>query len=234
MFLRFSKINIIVIDMSKRSIGIYLFFILSMLFCFSSSINAYSFVSVPPIGTFVRGQNIVWTITINTDGAVVNSAQTGLTYDASLLRYITATAGATINSLVADTTTYGAGKVLFTGTNNAGYNGTGVFATIVFNIIAESSGSTEICTLWMPTPTGTPVPTSTYPTPTPAPTLPPHPTTLPQTGTTESRNMAVVFAILLLSATGGVFYLSQKQKYSYPNSSSKKIIDKSKIHTKSP
>lgn len=154
--------------MNTKSFGVFLFFAISALFVIIPSAFATTFDLVPPSGALSRGQNITFTININTEGVAVTSIQSGLTYDATLLQYVSVTAGAAMSSVVADTTTYGTGKVLFTGTNNTGYNGTGVFATVVFTIIAQSSGSTEICTLWRPeiTPTPTPIPVLS---PTPAP-----------------------------------------------------------------
>lgn len=219
----------------KKLVGIYLFFVVSVLFVLTPRIHATNFDLIPPSGTLQRGQDITFTINIDTEGAAVSSIQSGLTYDATLLKYVSATAGPSMNSLVADTTTYGTGKVLFTGTNNTGFTGAGVFATVIFNIIAESAGETEICSLWLPTPTPTPGPTSIVPTSppvTPQPTLPPQPTILPQTGITDSRNAAVVFALSFLAAAGGVLYLSQKQKYLLPDSPSKKSVTKSKTHKK--
>ncbi|MFH0773633.1 MAG: cohesin domain-containing protein [bacterium] len=215
--------------MSKKSVGMFFAFAVLALFALVSPTYATKFDLIPPSGTLQRGQNITFTINIDTEGSVVTSIQSGLSYDATLLQYVSVTAGAAMNSVVADTTTYGTGKILLTGTNNTGYNGTGVFATAVFTIIAQSSGSTEICTLWLPTPTGTPAPTSaTLPSNTPAP----QPTALPQTGTTDTRNTAIVFAVSLLAAAGGVFYLSQKQRYSFPDSPSKKHTAKSKVAKK--
>ena len=217
--------------MNKKSIGIYLFFVLVAFFAFVPASFATKFDLVPPSGTLTRGQNITFTINIDTEGTSVTSIQSGLTFDSTLLQYVSVTPGAAMTAVVADTTTYGAGKVLFTGTNNAGYNGTGVFATVVFTIIAQSSGSTEICSLWLPTPTGTPAPTA-VPNSTIAPTYPPQPTALPVTGSADSRNTAIVLAVSFFVAAGGVFYLSQKQKYSFPDEKTIKHISQTKIHKK--
>lgn len=206
---------------SKKWLGLSVFFLVGFLFAFSSPAFATKFDLIPPSGTLQRGQNITFTINIDTEGVSVQSIQAGLTYDATLLQYVSVTPGAAMTSVVADTTTYGTGKVLFTGANTAGFNGTGVFATVVFTIIAQSSGSTEICTLWLPEATPTPGPTSTVPSATPIPTLPPQPTALPVTGETDSRNIAVTLALSFFAAAGGVFYLSQRQKYAFPESKAK-------------
>jgi len=220
--------------MSQKLAGVFLSFAVVALFAFVPPTFATKFDLVPPSGTLQRGQNITFTINIDTEGTAITTIQSGLTYDSTLLQYVSVTAGAAMNSVVADTTTYGTGKVLFTGTSNAGYNGTGVFATVVFTIIAQSSGSTEICTLWLPEATPTPAPSPTIgPSPTPGPTLPPQPTALPVTGTTNTRNTAILFAVTFLVVAGGIFYLSQRQKYVIPHSSSKKSTPKSTIVNKS-
>ena len=271
MFLRCSKINTIVVYMSKKPLGIYIFFFISLLFVLAAPSYATKFDLIPPSGTLQRGQDVTFTINIDTEGEVVTSIQSGLTYDASLLQYVSVTAGAAMNSVVADTTTYGTGKILFTGTSNTGYNGTGVFATVVFTIIAQSAGETEICTLWLPETTPTPAPTTIGPSPTVGPScgtictaneqcpsdMPcyilsgqtsgycrraacpeinscvcPGPTALPQTGSVDSGNTAIILAGSFLAAAGGIFYLSQKQKYSFPDSTTKKSIKKTGKHKK--
>lgn len=256
--------------MSKKLIGVFLSILVATLFMRVSPTYATKFDLIPPAGTLERGQNITFTINIDTEGAAVTSTQTGLTYDSTLLQYVSVAAGAAMNSVDADTTTYGTGKVLLTGRNTTGYNGTGVFSTVVFTIIAQNPGSTEICTLWLPTPSPTPAPTAPYATPLPvcgsvcttnaqcpsdmpcyivagqtsgycrrsacpeiSSCVCPVPTALPQTGITDSRNAMVVFAVSFLAAAGGVFYLSQKQRYSFPDSPSKKPMSKSKTHKKS-
>jgi len=252
--------------MNKKSVCASFLFIVSVFFILLPQTFAATFDLIPPTGTSTRGQDITFTINISTAGESVTSIQTGLTYDSTLLKYISFTAGAAMNSVIDDQTSYGPGKVLFTGKNNTGYNGTGVFATVVFNIIAQSSGQTDICSLWVPTPTptiiNTPIPTqasgpvcgtvcttssqcpadmpcyilagqtSGYCRRTacpeitscvcPLPTSPPAPTALPQTGSTSSGNAAIAFAGIFILAAGGVFFLSQKQKYSLPDSQPKK------------
>ncbi len=158
----------------NRYLGL-LFSFFIFLFLFSGSVFATTFDLVPPTGVLQRGQNITFTININTEGTAVTSVQSGLTFDSTVLTYVSTTAGAAMSAVVADTTTYGAGKVLLTGTNNPGYSGTGVFATVVFTITDTSSGETEICSLWIP---------DTSPTPTVGPT----PTTGPSCGTSCTAN----------------------------------------------
>ncbi len=220
-----------------------------LLFVVQPSVYATSFDLIPPSGQLQRGQDITFTINIDTEGQSITSIQSGLTYDNVLLQYVSVAPGAAMTAVTADTTTYGAGKILFTGTNATGFNGTGVFATVVFKIIADSPGSTEICSLWLPEPTPT-LPPSISATPAPVcgsvctsnaqcpADMPcyiiagqtsgycrraacpergdcvcPVPTALPQTGITDSRNTAVGAAIVLFSAAAGIFYFSQKEKY---------------------
>jgi hypothetical protein len=153
-------------DMNRKLFfGYVMFMVMSLVFA-ASPAYATTFDLIPPTGQLQRGQDITFTINIDTEGASLTSIQSGLTYDATLLQYVSVAPGAAMTAVTADTTTYGTGKVLFTGTNAAGFNGTGVFATVVFKIIAQSSGSTEICTLWLPEPSPT-LPPSISATPAP-------------------------------------------------------------------
>jgi len=119
---------------------------------------AISFEIVPPGGQLVRGQEVTFTINIDTGGESITTIQSGMTYVTTALEYVSSAAGPAMDSIQVDTT-LGAGKLLFTGTKAAGFTGKDAFATVVFKIIATESGSTELCTLWQPTTT----------TPTPAP-----------------------------------------------------------------
>jgi hypothetical protein len=201
--------------------------ILGTLVVFPVSSHATTFDLVPPSGALKRGQDITFTININTEGMSLTSVQTGLTYDTTMLQYKSVTPGAAMTAVTADISTYGTGKILFTGTNATGFNGSGVFATVVFTIIAQSSGSTEICTLWMPDATPTPLPTRVSG---PLPTSPPIPTALPVTGSTDARNSAVAVALGLFVAASGIFYFSQQQKYTVPT----KVAHKKQIHHETP
>lgn len=144
--------------MRKKIISLICVLFVLFLFGFTKSVSASSFSLVAPSGTLTRGQDVSFTVNINTAGSVVTSIQSGMTYDTAYLQYVSAVPGEAMNSITVDTSV-GTGKLLFTGTNNTGYNGSGIFATVTFRIIAESPGSTEICTLWTPTITPTTAPT---------------------------------------------------------------------------
>jgi hypothetical protein len=236
--------------MSTKLVWSYFSFLILSFFLLVTPSFATKFDLIPPSGELQRGQDVTFTINVDTEGTSETSLQTGMTYDTTLLQYVSVTAGAAMNSVVADTTTYGTGKILFTGTNTAGFNGTGVFATVVFTIIAQSPGSTEICVLWLPEPSPTIIPTQPYATPAPlcgsvctsnaqcpadmpcyiisgqtsgycrraaCPEITncicPVPTAIPQLGGEDSKNMGVGLAVVFIVVAGGVFYLSQSQKY---------------------
>lgn len=120
-----------------------------------SAFAAVNFDLVPPSGTLTRGSDITFTINITTNGETVTSVQNGLTYDTQFLEYVSSAPGPAMTNLTVDTS-QGTGKLLFTGTNSSGFTGTGIFATVVFKLIAEESGQTDLCTLWTPTPTTPP------------------------------------------------------------------------------
>jgi len=204
--------------MKMKNAAVGLFFTFLFLFLSIKQTYAVKFDLVAPSGTLTRGQDVVFTINMDTEGASVTTIQTGLTYDTAYLQYESVAAGAATDSVTADTSTYGTGKVLLSGTKTAGFNGNGVFATVTFKLVAQNAGSTEICTLWVPntpTVTGAPTPTTVVGA-TSSPTAAPQPTALPTTGITDSRNSGVVLAVVFLLAAGGIYSLSQKQKYTQP------------------
>ena len=97
------------------------------------------------------------------------------------------------------------GKILLTASDTNGFTGQGVFAYLNFNLIATAPGSTQICTLWAPTPTptvtgATPVPTRAAPTP----------TALPQTGNEGQMKTAGVLGIFLATIAGGALIFMKK------------------------
>ncbi len=144
--------------MKKIYRNILIFFLVFFLLGNSSPVFATAFTLVPPTGNLSRGQEVPFTINIDTQGASVTSIQTGIDYDTAYLEYVSAVPGSAMNTVTTDTS-LGAGKLLLTGSNTTGFTGTGVFATVTFRIIAASSGSTTLCTLWAPsiTPTVPPV-----------------------------------------------------------------------------
>lgn len=144
--------------MYKRLVLFFLFG--ALIFVVGMPKTAYAAVSfelVPPTGSLSRGQQVTFTINIDTGGAAVTTIQSGLTYVITALQYVSSAPGAAMDSVQVDTT-LGNGKLLFTGTKAAGFTGKDVFATVVFQIIAAQSGSTELCTLWQPQTTSTPTP----------------------------------------------------------------------------
>jgi hypothetical protein len=126
-------------------------------------VEATSFDLIPPAGPLVRGQNVSFTITINTQGQSLTTAQVGLNYEVSKLQYVSTVAGNAMTGVSVDTTTYGTGSMLITGTNPGGFNGAGNFAIVTFTIIdTQQGGSTQLCSLWTPPNSGgsMPVPTT--------------------------------------------------------------------------
>ncbi|MDO8610630.1 MAG: cohesin domain-containing protein [bacterium] len=160
---------------------------------------ALSYDLIPPSGTLNRGDDVQFTMTVNTDGQSVSSAQIGMTYDATLLQYVSTTLGDTFTTVDANTSE--GGKIIFNASNTAGFNGTGNFAVVTFKIIASASGKTDICVLFNP---------STTPTSSPQTTKAPQtqPTALPQTGSTDqfAQGATIAFALLLVAGSGMVLF----------------------------
>jgi LPXTG-motif cell wall-anchored protein len=212
-------------DHMLKKLGVFVFFAV-VLFVFVPSVSAVQFDLIPPSGTLVQGQEVTFIINLNTQGDTVSTIQTGMTYDTVPLQYVSAAAGAAMNSLTVDTTTQGTGKLLITGTNNVGFTGSGVFTTVVFKILTPS-GSTELCTLWQPTATPTPTslpvltatPQAVQPTATPAPLVP---TALPQTGFEVPKNAGAIAGGVFLIAAGAIYFHSKRNPYTSRHTEHKK------------
>lgn len=156
-----------------------------------------NFTITPPEGPFTRGQNIDFTIAVDTQGQTVSSTTVGMTYDTQYLQYVSTTPGdafATVNAETQD-----GGKIVFNGSNAGGYSGTGTFAVVTFKLIATSSGSTQLCVLYNPATTPVPNPTSA-----PNPTSGPQPTALPKTGSMNQMAQGAIigFGLLLILTSG--------------------------------
>lgn len=212
-------------DSMLKKLSVFVFFVVVLLM-HAPSAFAVKFDLISPSGDLVQGQEITFIINLDSQGDTINTIQTGMTYDTVPLQYISSAAGAAMNSLTVDTTTQGTGKLLITGTNNVGFNGSGVFATVVFKILTPS-GSTELCTLWQPTatpaPTSLPVLTATpqanQPTATPAPIVP---TALPQTGFDIPKNAGTIAGGAFLLVAGAIFYYSKRNSYTPKHAEHKK------------
>jgi LPXTG-motif cell wall-anchored protein len=153
----------------KKGLISLFFLILSLLIPQSILAASVGFDIFPPEGQLTRGQDATFTITIDTKGSTINSTQIGLQYDTQYLEYVSFTPGDTMTTVSAQN--IGGGKILFSGSDSAGYKGNGKFAYITFKIIATAPGSTNLCTLFAPTSATTaPAPTGSTPLPTKLPT----------------------------------------------------------------
>ncbi len=139
---------------------------------------ALSYSLIPPSGSLKQGQEVQFIITIDTGSSTVTTGSVGLSYETQYLQYITTTAGDAMNSVTV--TQPSSNQLILNGTNSGGFSGQGDFAFVKFKIIADAPGSTELCALFIPTPSPT-----TPPGTTPNPTSPPNPTN-PPTNPTSS------------------------------------------------
>lgn len=175
---------------------IYFLIIFLGYFLLAKSSFALTFDLIAPTEQLQRGQEVKFTININTEGKSYSQTQIGMTYDTQYLEYISVSAGDTFSTVSAEPA--GDGKLIIKGTNNSAYSGSGVFAYVNFKLIASSPGSTEICALFNPDTTPTPNPTS--------PTSPP-PSALPTSGNTNSANKAIFIGLLFLALAGSGFLI---------------------------
>ncbi|EKE14148.1 MAG: hypothetical protein ACD_12C00658G0015 [uncultured bacterium] len=182
---------------------------LLMLIIIPTSVLATTYDLIAPSGQLVRGQNVQFTININTEDKSLASSAIGMTYDTQYLEYVSVSPGNTFTTVSTDV--QAGGKLIITGSSTTPYSGSGVFAYVTFKLIATSSGSTQLCVLFNPTSsTPTPAPTSTpvpgVPTSTPAPGETIAPTSLPKTGESAPMTKGILFgSSLFILATAGFF-----------------------------
>lgn len=214
-------------------------YFLTILVCFlffalyvQSAFALTTFTLTAPSGTLQQGQNVTFTIGIDTGGDSLSSTSVGMTYDTQYLQYVSTSPGNTFTTVSADVA--GTGKLILTGSSGTAFTGTGTFAYVTFKLIATGPGSTQLCTLFNPaSPTPTPGATSTpgptpttgptitpggptlTPTPTatpgPSPTLAPTngavPTSLPVSGTSQPNFILAAFFITVVA--GSLFILKK-------------------------
>jgi len=164
----------------------------------AQNVEAAKYDLIAPSGQLSRGQNVQFTINIDTEGKTLTTAKIGMTYQTGPLQYVSTTPGDTFSTVSAETQE--GGKIIFTASNPSGFSGKGTFAVVTFKIIATAPGSAELCVLFNPE------------TPTPPPQV--IPTSLPQTGSVNQTSGGMFLGItLLVLATGAlVFYNSKPYK----------------------
>ena len=157
---------------------------------------------IPPSGELTRGQQIQFTINIDSEGTSIATTQIGMTYETTVLEYVSTVPGDAMGTV--SVSQLESGKILFSGTNPGGFSGAGTFAYVNFKIIAAASGETQLCVLWAPQTNPTTPPTQ--------PTIAPQPTALPRTG--EIKNQIGYLAggaLFGLIGLGGAIYLNRNR-----------------------
>lgn len=170
-------------------------FLVSFIFgVITQNVKAASYDLIAPTGQLQQGQDVQFTINIDTQGQSLTDASIGMTYQTEPLQYVSTTPGNTFQTVSAQT--QDGGKIIFTASNPSGFSGTGTFAVVTFKIIATTPGSTELCVLFNPeTPTQPPV----------------IPTALPKTGSTNGTNRGVFLGMaLLILASGALIFYNYK------------------------
>lgn len=181
-----------------------LIFIGIAIFVFTPSVAyAASFEILPPVGNLTRGQTVQFTINIDTQSASISTVQIGVTYQTQYLQFVNITPGESMQQVSVQD--LGEGRLLFSGVNPTGFQGKGVFAYINFQIIAQSPGSTELCTLFNPSPTAVPTAVSARATPLPTSVPTRLPTRLPNTGDVAGNMMVIAGIVLVITAAGVIF-----------------------------
>lgn len=161
--------------------------------------QALTFDLLAPTGQLERGQDVQFTVNIDTEGASLASTQIGMTYETQYLEYVSVAPGSTFTTVSADV--QGDGKIVFTGTKDGGYTGSGSFAVVTFKLIATESGSTQLCALFNP---------ATTPTPAPNATAPPAPTALPTTGFFDRTAKGALLGVAFFALSAAGFFVFKK------------------------
>lgn len=187
-------------------ISFLIFLVSSVIFTQPAYATVYDLLG--PTETLTMGQNVTFTINIDTQGTNLTQGQIGMTYDTQYLELVNAQPGNTFTTVTYSPVS--TGKILITG-SGSNYNGAGILAYVTFKLIAQQPGSTEICVLWPPTATGTPIPIAPT-TPLTQPTNAPLPTTLLKTGETKPTLYAGLFGIVLLAPAMGIYILRKSKK----------------------
>ena len=181
------KVNKIIISLSIVS---------AVVLSLARSVYATSFDLIAPSDMLTRGQEVRFTINIDTQGASLTSTTIGMTYDTQFLEFLNAIPGDTFTTI--NVNQLGGGKFTISGLNSsdAPYSGSGVYAYVNFRIIATTPGSTEVCALFNPSPT----PSTVAPTNTPQPTSysQPQPTAIPKSGENKPALYAGILGLTFL------------------------------------
>jgi len=196
--------------MHKKNSVLMVIMIFFLLFVFSKNIFATTYDLYLPEGPYNRGDEFQLTISVDTEGNSIESAEIGSTYDTEFLEFLTVTPGDTFSTVTA--TPLGGGELMISASNTSGFSGQGTFAYINFKIIASAPGATEICTLWEPSPTTPPGQPTTQPTTPPGqPTTPPQPT---PGNEKPFLYIAIGGLLFVLTASGAFAFLNSKRNNS--------------------
>lgn len=178
------------------------FFVVLFVFLFFSptQARALTFDLLAPTGELVRGQDVQFTVNVDTEGSSLASTSIGMTYETQYLEYVSVSPGTTFTTVTADV--QGDGQIIFTGTKDGGFSGAGSFAIVTFKLIATESGSTQLCALFNPGTTPTPPPNATA---TPIP-----PTALPTTGFFDRTAKGAVLGAVFFALSAVGFFVFKK------------------------
>lgn len=188
----------------------YFFTTLLCVLCFMFYVQlafATTFDLIAPSGELQRGQEVKFTININTERKSLSSTSIGMTYETQYLEYVSTLPGNTFTTVSTDV--QDGGRLIISGSSTSPYSGSGTYAYVTFKLIATGPGSTELCALFNPSVSPTPTlrPTGPQPTSPPGqPTYTPYPTAAPPRpgSINQTTKGAILGAIFLVVAAGGM------------------------------
>lgn len=182
-----------------KQFAFFLVGIFAFLFFSAVPVRALTFDLLAPTGQLQRGQDVQFTINIDTEGASLASTQIGMTHKSDVIEYVSVSPGTTFTTVTADV--QGDGKIVFTGTKAGGYSGSGTFAIVTYKIIATEPGSTQLCALYNPASTPTPPPNAT---------AAPIPTALPTTGYFDKTAKGAILGSVFFIVSAVGFFVFKK------------------------
>jgi len=173
-------------------------FLILGLFIFVGHSYAITFDLLAPSGELERGQDVRFTVNIDTEEKSLTSTRIGMTFDTQFLEYVSVSPGTTFSTVSADVQEEG--KIVITGSSADGFSGTGSFAIVTFRIIAQEPGSTELCALFNPAdPTSTPAIPNTI-----------APTKLPRSGSASATGKGAILGVMMVFVAIASFVVFKK------------------------
>lgn len=159
---------------------------------------------IAPTGELKRGDTARFTVNIDTKGETVKETQIGATYQSQYLEFVNAVPTDDFPNITVSRQSES--SMIISGSNPNGFTGQGIFTYLDFKIIAKTSGSAQLCSLFTPSPPSSGYPSSSPTGPTSIPTYPQN-TSIPNPSPTQTPPRSGGFDKLILFGFTGVLLI---------------------------